>query len=143
MANAQKCNPAKVPAGRRDLRGVMVEAAQTAVLHDPRWKAELARLEPRLGRNKAIVAIARKMLVVIWHILTRHQAEKHLDLERLARKYYEFAYTVGKANWGDCDNALAFIRRKLDEAGVGQEMTSFTYSRRKIALPPSSLSKGA
>jgi len=125
-------------AGRREMRNVLVEAAQVAVLHDPRWKAELARLEPRLGRNKAIVAIARKMLVIVWHLLSRHVAEKHLDLERLARKFYEFAYTVGKANW-DCPSATAFIRKKLDEAGVGREMTSFVYSHRRIALPPRTL----
>ena len=62
--------------GRKDLRAVLVEAAQIAVLHDPRWKNELARLEPHTGRNKAIVAIARKLLVIIWHILTKHEAEK-------------------------------------------------------------------
>ncbi len=126
-------------AGRKELRAVLVEAAQIGVLHDPRWKAELDRLSPRTGRNKAIVAIARKMLIVIWHILSRHEADKKLDLERLARKYYEFAYTVGKANWGDCLSATAFIRKKLDEAGVGQEMSSFIYARRRILLPPSSL----
>jgi transposase len=53
-------------AGRRDLRAAMVEAAQTAANTHPHWKAELARLEPRLGRNKAIVAIARKLLVAGW-----------------------------------------------------------------------------
>ncbi|TLN13390.1 IS110 family transposase, partial [bacterium] len=37
-------------AGRRDLRFVLVEAAQTAANTHPFWKAELARLEPRLGR---------------------------------------------------------------------------------------------
>lgn len=125
-------------AGRREMRAVLVEAAQVAVLHDPRWKAELARLEPRMGHNKAIVAIARKMLVIVWHLLSRHVVEKKLDLERLARKYYEFAYTVGKSNWG-CPSATAFIHKKLDEAGVGREMTSFVYARRRILLPPSTL----
>src|SRR6266545_591213 len=43
-------------AGRRDLRVVLIEAAQVAANSHPHWKAELARLEPRLGRNKAIVA---------------------------------------------------------------------------------------
>ncbi len=46
-------------AGRRDLRVVLIEAAQVAANSHPHWKAELARLQPRLGRNKAIVAIAR------------------------------------------------------------------------------------
>ncbi len=126
-------------AGRKDLRAALVEAAQVAVLHDQRWKTELARLEPHIGRNKAIVAIARKMLVIIWHILSQHQAEKGLDLERLARKYYEFAYTVGKVNWDGCPTVAAFIRQKLDEARVGKEFASFVYSRKRVVLPPSKL----
>jgi len=117
----------------------LVEAAQVAVLHDPRWKAELERLEPHTGRNKAIVAIARKMLVGVWFLLHEKAAEKQLNLERVARKYYEFAYTVGKANWGECNTAVEFIRQKLDQAGIGQEMKSFIYSRKKVELPPSKL----
>jgi len=126
-------------AGRRDIRRVLVEAAQVAVLHDPHWKAELARLEPRVGRNKAIRAIARKLLVAVWHLLSRNEVEKGLDLERLARKFYEFAYTVGKGNWGASPSAAAFIRHKLDQAGVGREMNSFIYARKRVQLPPSSL----
>jgi len=125
--------------GRREMRAVLVEAAQVSVMHDPRWKAELERLEPRRGRNKAIVAIARKMLVAVWFLLHERVAEKHLDLERVARKYYEFAYTVGKANWGECKTSVEFIRHQLDQAGIGQEMHSFIYSRKKVELPPSKL----
>jgi hypothetical protein len=55
-------------AGRRDLRVALTEAAQVAANSHPHWKAELARLQPRLGRNKAIVAIARKLLVAVWYI---------------------------------------------------------------------------
>lgn len=125
--------------GRREMRAVLVEAAQVAVLHDPRWKAELERLEPHTGRNKAIVAIARKMLVAVWFLLHEQVTEKHLNLERVARKYCEFAYMVGKFNWGECKTVAEFIRSQLDRAGIGQEMTSFTYSRRKMELPPSKL----
>jgi transposase len=125
--------------GRREMRAVLVEAAQVAVLHDPHWKAELERLEPRRGRNKAVVAIARKMLVAVWFLLHEQAAEKHLNLERVARKYYEFAYTVGKTNWGECKTAAEFIRCQLDRAGIGQEMTWFIYARKKIELPPSKL----
>ena len=52
-------------AGRRDLRTALIEAANVAANSHPHWKAELARLEPRLGRNKAIVAIARKLLIAV------------------------------------------------------------------------------
>jgi transposase len=125
--------------GRREMRAVLVEAAQVAVLHDPRWKAELERLEPRTGRNKAIVAIARKILVAAWFLLHEQEVEKQLNLERVARKYYEFAYTVGKGNWGESKTAVEFIRQKLDQARIGREMKSFIYSHKKVELPPSKL----
>ena len=43
-------------AGRRDLRVVLTEAAQVAANKHPHWKAELARLQPRLGRNTPALA---------------------------------------------------------------------------------------
>lgn len=57
-------------AGRRDLRVALVEAAHVAANSHPHWKAELARLQPRLGYNKAIVAIARKLLMTVWYVLS-------------------------------------------------------------------------
>lgn len=122
-------------AGRKELRGALVEAANTAVIHDPYWKAELRRLAPRTGRSKAIVAIARKMLVVVWHLLTKETVDRRLDVERLARKYLEFAYTMSKAARGM--TAKQYVRAKLDLVGVGRELESFRQGRRQIALPPS------
>jgi len=52
--------------GRRELRTVLVEAAWSAVEHHPHWHMEFERLVPALGKGKAIVAIARKLLVVVW-----------------------------------------------------------------------------
>ncbi len=42
--------------GRRDLRHVMVGAAQVAARTDDFWKSEFERLEPRLGRSKALAS---------------------------------------------------------------------------------------
>jgi hypothetical protein len=42
----------------------------------------------------------------------------------------------------ECKSATAFIRQKLDQAGVGRDMNTFTYARKKIELPPSNLSAG-
>jgi transposase len=52
--------------GRKDLRHAMVEIARAAVRTHPRWKAEYERLSHRIGKHKAVVAVARKMLVVVW-----------------------------------------------------------------------------
>jgi len=63
---------------RRELRHVLVEAAWTAVGCHPYWKAQFARLWGRLGENKAIVEIARKLLVAIWHVLSHREADRHI-----------------------------------------------------------------
>lgn len=65
--------------GRKDLRWIMVEAARIAVLYHDYWKQAYARLEKRLGANKAIIVIARKLLVVVWHVLTDHEADRHVS----------------------------------------------------------------
>src|SRR5262249_5218463 len=44
------------------------------------------QLSGRLGRQKAIVAIARKLLMAVWHVLTREQADTHADAQAIARK---------------------------------------------------------
>ena len=124
-------------AGRKDIRAVLVEAAQAAVLHDPHWKAELKRLEPRIGRSKAIVAIARKMLVVVWHLLVKNVLVHEADPDRLARKFLEFAYSMETTQRGK--SAPEFVRERLDLLGIGAEMECIRQGRRHIPLPKSSL----
>ena len=48
--------------GRRDIRGALVEAAWVAVTHNPYWKDRFEHLCRRLSKEKAIVAIACKLL---------------------------------------------------------------------------------
>src|SRR3954447_4546597 len=83
--------------GRREMRRVLVEAAWTAVTYHPYWKAQFARLRGRLGENKAIVAIARKLLVVVWHVLTRQESDKHADAALVARKWLRRAWQLKAA----------------------------------------------
>jgi transposase len=52
--------------GRKELRSALVEAAWVAVSNDPHWQEKFEALRVRIGKNKAIVAIARKLLVVVW-----------------------------------------------------------------------------
>jgi transposase len=83
-------------AGRREIRAAIIEIAHTAARTHPHWQ-ELARLEPRLGKNKAIVAIARKLLVAVWRILTTGCSARFADPERVARKLLKHAYRLGRA----------------------------------------------
>lgn len=125
-------------AGRRDLRVVLTEAAQVAANSHPHWKAELARLQPRLGRNKAIVAIARKLLVAVWYILAQHKTDRFAQPEAIARKFLKFAYQVGKEHRPKGQSAAQFARQRLDTLQLGQELTSIAWGAKKpIPLPPS------
>ena len=129
-------------AGRRDLRTMLIEAANVAANSHPHWKAELARLEPRLGRNKAIVAIARKLLIAVWYVL-QGQVDKYAEEEVVAKKMLRFAYQVGKENRPKGQTAAQFARIRMDALGLGEELTSIPWGLKKpIPLPPSSLKKG-
>jgi len=83
--------------GRRELRTVLVEAAWSAVTHHPFWKDEFERLVPSLGKGKAIVAIARKLLVVVWHVLTHQVADRHADWPMVTRKLQRWGASHGLA----------------------------------------------
>ena len=129
-------------AGRRDLRVALVEAAHVAANTHPHWKAELARLEPRLGYNKAIVAIARKLLISVWHILSEKTADRFAEPEKVAQKLLRFAYEVGKENRPGRQTAASFARERMDALHLGSELTSIPWGAKKpIPLPPSALLK--
>jgi transposase len=127
-------------AGRRDLRVALVEAAHVAANSHPHWKAELARLQPRLGYNKAIVAIARKLLMTVWHVLARKVADRFAEAEKVSQKLLRFAYEVGKENRPGHQTAAQFARERMDVLGIGQELTNIAWgSKKPIPLPPSGL----
>jgi transposase len=129
-------------AGRRDLRVALVEAAHVAANSHPHWKAELARLQPRLGYNKAIVAIARKLLITVWYVLSRKVVDRFAEPEAVAQKLLRFAYEVGKENRPGRQTAAGFARDRLDVLGIGQALTSIAWgSKKPIPLPPSQLGK--
>jgi transposase len=53
------------------VRHVLVEAAQTAIRSPGPLRAFFERVRARRGHAIAIVAVARKMCVLFWHLLTR------------------------------------------------------------------------
>jgi transposase len=126
-------------AGRRDIRAAMVEAAWTATRTHPHWQRELARLAPRLGRNKAIVAIARKLLVAVWHVLAEECADRFAEPERVARKLMQHTYRLGKANRPAGQSTGEYVRLQLDRLGLGADLAAIQWGKRRLPLPPSQL----
>jgi transposase len=124
--------------GRRELRTALIEVAWSAVRHDPVWKARYERLALKKGAGKAVVAIARKLLVVLWHVLTKQIADRQADPLRVIRKLWHWGITRGLATSLGSSRA-SFVRLRLDQLQLGSTIETFAYGGRTIALPPSSL----
>jgi transposase len=121
--------------GRRDLRTAMIRIAHAAAKSHPHWKAELSRLEPRLGYQKAIVAIARKLLIVVWHVLSHSQVDRYAIDQQLARKLLQHSYDLGKRLRPG--TAAAHVRQMLNQLGRGHELTHIRWSpSQMVPLPP-------
>ncbi len=111
--------------GRPDLRFVLVEAARVAVQTHPYWKREFARLAKRIGEHKAVVAIACKLLIVVWHVLLAKSADRRADAEQLAFKLMVWAGKLSDEQRGGL-SSRQFIRAHLIRLGLGEELTHFT-----------------
>jgi transposase len=72
--------------GSTMLRWIMVESARVATVFDPRLKAFYERVARRRGDQKAVVAVANKMLKIIWFMLVRKEPYESLDEKRYAKK---------------------------------------------------------
>jgi transposase len=126
--------------GRRDLRSAMVEAANHAVQSHPHWKPRFEGLSKRKGRSKAVVAIARMLLVSVWHILTKSEADRHADPQQVATSLFTLAHRVRAYNLPVGQSALQFTRSQLDRLKIGQEVTHIPWGSKSYKLPPSSQS---
>lgn len=125
--------------GRRDLRAAMVEAAHTAVRVHPHWRTQFEQRVPRLGKPKALVAVARKLLVAVWHVLTKGCADRFAQPEQVARFLLQYAYRLGQAHRPRQHAPAVFVRRQLDRLGLGADLTCTYHGRRPVPLPPSTL----
>ena len=124
--------------GRRDLRRAIVISANLATMNHPFWKEELARLEPRLGRSRAVVRIARQLLMAVWKILTHEVADRHADTKSVACSLFAHAYRVKVKNLGGL-SAKDWTRRELDRLGIGRNLQEIPWGSKMVKLPPSKL----
>jgi len=101
--------------GRGALRALLVQAAKRLLqVHNPLQKWGLA-VAARRGRNKAAVAVARKLCVAVWHLLQGHVIGALERLDTLETKLGKLATELGlpaiKAQ--GYKSKAAFIAQKL------------------------------
>jgi transposase len=119
--------------GRRELRWVLVEAAHTASRTHPYWQAEFQRLARRIGEKKAIVALARKLLIVIWHVLHGQSVDQRADAERVAFKLMVWSWKLTDEQRGGL-TSRQFIRAHLMRLGIGNDLSHITRGGTKRAV---------
>lgn len=115
--------PGITKSGRKELRWAMVEAAWGAVRSDPHWKAQYENLKKR-GKhsNEAIVAVARKLLVAIWHVLSKREPLCQSSDEDLAYKMLIWPQQMDE----EARRGLTrqqFVKYGLIRLGAGQHLT--------------------
>lgn len=111
--------------GRKELRWALVEAAWQAIRISPYWKDQYETYLCRMRRsNQAIVAIARKLLVAVWQVLTKEETDLHASEEDLA-------YKMLVLSW-DLDESVRmgltykqFAKYALMKLGVQTDITRF------------------
>lgn len=105
--SAGKAKAAPARKGNKYLRTIAVQCAWSAVrMKAGFWRATFARLRARLGPKKAILAIARKILVALYHMLRdrvpyrdpdtapMNQQTRNRVAHRLADKLRGLGFTV-------------------------------------------------
>jgi transposase IS116/IS110/IS902 family protein len=120
--------------GRRDVRFVLVAAARVAVQPHPYWQRAFARLAKRIGEPKAVVAIARPLLMVVWHVLMARRADRRADAEQVAVKLMVWAWKLTDEQRGGL-RSRQVIRAHRIQVGRGAELTHSTRggTRRPLA----------
>lgn len=121
--------------GRKELRYVLVEAAWRAVGSSAFWRAEFERLCRRMDEHKAIVAVARQLLVVLWHVLTERATDRHADPEMVAFKFMAFAWKLTLAQRGGL-TTRQYVRYQLMHLGVGHDLTHVVRGGAKRLIAP-------
>lgn len=111
--------------GRKELRWAMVEAAWRAVGMSPYWKEQYEKYLQRLRRpSQAIVVVARKLLVVVWHILSKEETDEHASEEDLAYKMLLWSWSMSE----EARQGLTykqFAKYALMKLGVENDITRF------------------
>ncbi len=100
-----------------------LERRTLSPLPEGRIRAFVAK---RMPSNKAIVAVARRLLVAVWHVLTRHEADRHAQPICIASKFMRWAWELTPEQ----RHGLAshrFIRYHLMRIHLAHDPTRFTY----------------
>ena len=83
--------------GSKRARWILGQCAQSARQHDPRMREFYERIERKHGSQKAVVAVARKMLAIMYVMLTRNEPYRGENPDLTERKHKRLDTLVNTA----------------------------------------------
>lgn len=109
--------------GRSHARSVCVEAAQQLVKTPGPLHAFFVRLERRKPRNVAITAVARKLVVLVWHMLTEEEDYRYSPPARTREKLLRARHlaTGEKARRGEIPGPVPDRTRDKEPGCLGEK----------------------
>ena len=119
--------------GRCELRAALIASAWVAVRWSDYWRNIFQGLAKRIGKQKAITAIARKMLVVIWHVLTKRELDRQAQPIAIARSLMTWSSSHHLAHVHG-QHRLDFVRYRLELLGIADQVPSFQANGRVHSL---------
>lgn len=114
-ASAGKKKSTRTGDGGHYLKPLLVQcalAAAKSTRKDPYFHCKYETLKKRRGHKKAIIAIARKMLVAIYHMIRD-------DADFLPVDYEDTIQNTKKTKWLNLNNVIAFLKEQgADESTI-------------------------
>ena len=108
--------------GRKELRWALVEAAWRAIHISLYWKEQYEKHLHRM--RKPNLAIARKLLVAVWQVMTKEETDIHAREENLAYKMLVLAWDLGE-NERMGLTYKQFAQYALMKLGIETDITRF------------------
>ena len=112
-------------AGRAHVRGVLVEAAWSATRAPGPLRAFFQRIKARRGFQTAVVATARKMTVLAWHLITKDQDYAFARPGLVAHKRRKLELAAGapsrRGNFGKPGAAYNDKQRRNQEKAAAEQ----------------------
>ena len=83
----------------------------------------------------SIIAIAHQLLIVLWHVLSKHEADRQAEPEKVALKFLCWAGQLTPEQRGGLTTGQ-FARLHLHQLQLGEGLTQVGRGSHQRRLPP-------
>ncbi len=124
--------------GSSSARWLAVEAAQTLAQMSSPLAASYHRIKRKRGHNVAVVALARKLVILAWHILRNQEPHRYAPVARTLQKLRSLTPGIPPAKRGQMPRTLDAVYAEADlpalSAPTPGEKRAASRNRRSVTV---------